>query len=1292
MGGRPDRETGGVRRRLLATALTLLLALAAAAGASARDFENPASNDSSQQFGAGSVQRQDTPNDPNYDQAEPDTQNRKSSSNLYDERFDLFGFPSQLTPTALYRDGPFSGRPMVAGFNAAGAWKITRGRADVTVAVLDSGIQWSEPGLRDKLHLNTGELPLPERADGSVDPGAPAGGYDLYRHGVVDVDQYSADPRVRAVMPPGERAITGEDLIRAFGNCEIVGHMIRRCVPGLHFDNDRNGYANDIAGWNFFDDSNDPLDRSSYFAADNHGTGRALDGEEQGNDAQGSIGTCPHCQYMPIRVWDTFVSDGNTFGLGITYATDNGAKVIEGSDGSLYHSAFAEGASRYAYDHGVSQVYSGDDLNTGNHNYPANYSHTMLIQGTVPDTVGLGKNAGDVSFAPPGLPTLGGLPLPVGTQAPVGTFFRGANTTQYGGHSSISMEGTTGSQNTGKAAGGAGLVVSAALDRGVDLSADEVREILEQTAEPVTALNTLGVGQADPGASPDGFATHFGYGRANLGAAVALARSGAIPPEVSIGSPDWYAPLSARSAEITGKARARFASGGAFHWKLEWGAGLAPDHWVTAREGDSTGTVTDFGSIDLDQVRAALAATPVPADPGGPTFAAGALNPFQHQFAVRVVVIADGIPTPGVDRKAFTVLADATLRPGYPKRLGTGGEAPLRYADLNGDNVPELLVPGEDGVLRALEPDGRELRGWPVRTALMKQAADHPGAPAIRRLPPAREAPRAPVVADLTGSGRPQVITAAGMHIYVWEANGRLRRGFPVASDPSFCREQDESQPLHHRKCGFLASPALAHLEGSAKPLDIVASSLDGHLYAFRPDGTRVPGFPVNLVDPGVPADRQMLAESIGDPAIADLNGDGKDDVIVSSNEFYGASQSLPGDVSGGFAQGLADILGGAAGGSSRVYAINGADGKLLPGWPIKMNGAIQNVLPLIGPGQDAAVVKLGGRPTVVASTTGGALAEYAPDGTELRAMQQSSFGPASNATDRTNALNLFESAAVGDVLGTGTPAVVKYGVTLGQVLNLALSGQNFPYNHLIGAYDASSGQSLPAYPTVTDDYQFLSSSTIAKISPGGVANQVVAGTGLGLLHAYDGATGHDVSGFPKETGGWLFSPAALATDGRLAAITREGYLFEWESSAPACQNQWPSFRHDAHGSGNYDHDGTPPAAPGSLSLRRTRTGAYRLTFKTPGDDFFCGNATRFEARVDGKPAGLSLGPPRAGGSTASYTISLPARARIFSLDAIDKAGNVGPRVDVSLARVRAQQRRRALRHRHRRSTPRLTA
>jgi hypothetical protein len=1246
------------------------LASVDAGAASCGGFENPCSQETAQQFGYGSVQRQDTPNDPSYDQSEPDTQQPppNRSSNFYDERFDLFGFPSQLTTNALYAVGPNAGKPMVAGFNAAGAWKAERGRPDAVVAILDTGIDWSERGLRDQIHINTGELPYPERSDGSS-----CGAYDCNGDGVVNVEDYAQDPRVSLSYtgrtgPAG--LITGQDLIHAFGNCQIdpATHLTLQCVAGQHFDNDKNGYANDIAGWNFFDNNNDPTDLSSYFAAHHHGTGRALDAAEQGNDGQGSVGVCPHCQIMPVRIWDTFVSDANTFALGVVYATDNGVKVVEGANGSLYHSAFAEAASQYAYDHGAVQTFSGDDLNTGNHNYPANYGHAMLIQGTVPDTVGLGTRSSQWLEGQK-LCGASGQPACIGSNAPVGTFFRGANTTQYGGKSSIAMEGPTGSVNTSKAAGAAALVVSAGLDHGIALRPDEVRGLLEQTAERALTGNTEGTGVADPAANPtlppdEQWTPHFGWGRANVGAAVGAVLSGSIPPEAAIGAPDWYAPLTGSSLHVTGLARARFASGGALHWKLMWGAGEAPASWSTVTEGDSSGTVTDFGSIDLAAVRSALASYVVPPDPGGPTLAPGEPNPFQKQFTVQLEVSGQGIPLTGIDRRVFETFADPTLVPGYPKRMGSGGEAPTRYADLAGNNAQELIVPTEDGTIHAYRPDGSELRGWPVHTQTEQAATGHSGSPALAALGLPGEPPRGPVIADLAGNGSANVITAAGTHVYAWHGNGKPVAGFPVSSDSAFCGPALETNSSHP-KCGFLATPAIAHLEGYSKPPDIVEPSLDGHLYAWRANGTPVPGYPVALVDPAqVAAGTQMIAESINDPAIGDLTGAGHDDVVVASNEVYGAPPSGS-DVS------FAGVTASAARGSSgRLYAIDGASAKIMPGWPVAMPGIIQNVLPLVGPGQDAAIAKLGGQTTVVASTTGGALEELSPSGQVLRTMQQTgpqAFGSASDATDRSAALNLFESASVGDLLGAGTPDIVKYELSLGQAANLLLVGQNFPYNHLIGAFDGTTGATLPAFPTVTDDYQFLSANNVAKLNPELPSNQILAGTGLGLLHAYDGASGLDVPGFPKQTGGWLATPASLSFDGRMAEVTREGYLFQWQTQAPACQSEWPTFRHDQQDSGNYNHDGTPPNAPANVVLSPLGEGRFRLAFTAPGDNGPCGTPAAYLTRVEGRPVELGLGPPAAGGAPFSAEVSLPSGARRLSIQARDGAGNIGPAASVAV-------------------------
>jgi len=235
------------------------------------------------------------------------------------------------------------------------------------------------------------------------------------------------------------------------------------------------------------------------------------------------------------------------------------------------------------------------------------------------------------------------------------------------------------------------------------------------------------------------------------------------------------------------------------------------------------------------------------------------------------------------------------------------------------------------------------------------------------------------------------------------------------------------------------------------------------------------------------------------------------------------------------------------------------------------------------------------------------------------------------------------------------------------------LAGQNVPYEHVINAIDPIADRQLPAFPQVTDDYQFLSASNIGKVASG-ASSQVLAGTALGLLHAYDGVSGQDAPGFPKVTGGWLFAPPALSDDHRIAEITREGYLFEWGApGAPSCQTEWPSFRHDAQQTGNYDADGTPPAAPGGLTVTPLGGNRYRLAFTSPGDDGLCGTAASYVAEVGGKPVELKLGSPVSGGRRFSREVTLPANFTSFSHRARDEAGNNGAPVALASCRDRAR-------------------
>ena len=243
----------------------------------------------------------------------------------------------------------------------------------------------------------------------------------------------------------------------------------------------------------------------------------------------------------------------------------------------------------------------------------------------------------------------------------------------------------------------------------------------------------------------------------------------------------------------------------------------------------------------------------------------------------------------------------------------------------------------------------------------------------------------------------------------------------------------------------------------------------------------------------------------------------------------------------------------------------------------------------------------------------------------------------------------------------------MKYQIDLGQAANLLLVGQNVPYSHLIGAYDAATGAPHPGFPVITDDYQFLSSSTIASVGSGAAPTRCSPGTGLGLLHAYDGATGRDAAGFPKVTGGWLFAPAALSDDGRMAGHHARGLAVRVEQpGAPACQTEWPAFRHDQQGSGNYDADGTPPAAPErhrADAARRRRLPPHAS--RSPGDDGFCGTAERYARRSAGsrstsaRRCAAATGSRRTSGSRAARAGS-SCRRRTTPATAAARLGDRG--------------------------------
>jgi hypothetical protein len=114
----------------------------------------------------------------------------------------------------------------------------------------------------------------------------------------------------------------------------------------------------------------------------------------------------------------------------------------------------------------------------------------------------------------------------------------------------------------------------------------------------------------------------------------------------------------------------------------------------------------------------------------------------------------------------------------------------------------------------------------------------------------------------MDGDGRVEIVIASGTgKLYVFDDHGVIRPGFPVAVDPNLSSPaaraalpSSQLRSLNDQLPGFAGAPVLVDLDapGTNPALEIVASALDAHVYAWRVNGTPVAGFPVRLrIDQG---------------------------------------------------------------------------------------------------------------------------------------------------------------------------------------------------------------------------------------------------------------------------------------------------------------------------------------------------------------------------------------------------------------------------------------------------------
>ena len=232
------------------------------------------------------------------------------------------------------------------------------------------------------------------------------------------------------------------------------------------------------------------------------------------------------------------------------------------------------------------------------------------------------------------------------------------------------------------------------------------------------------------------------------------------------------------------------------------------------------------------------------------------------------VVIGAGAPAPtNQPGGIFAWRHTGQLLPGFPFRTddsraildgfpdGVRGTPAL--CDLDNDGALEIVVGAFDSVIYALRQDGRPVVGWPrfIRDTIHSS----------------------PACADLDGDGFLEVVIGVDSHreptlgsqdggaLYVYGHDGVVKAGWP----------QYVNQVIW-------SSVALGDLDGDGR-LEIVHGSglFTGYpdprgfeVNAWRSDGTKMPGWPV-------PTGGRVFSS----PALADLDGDGKLEVLVGCQD-----------------------------------------------------------------------------------------------------------------------------------------------------------------------------------------------------------------------------------------------------------------------------------------------------------------------------------------------------------------------------------------------------------------------
>src|SRR5204862_1376315 len=285
---------------------------------------------------------------------------------------------------------------------------FTTGNGHTVIAYIEGGINWHHDPkeLADKVFLNKGELPPPT---------TPAKGKKLCPDALCAADYSDTkDANKNGVVDP-------EDIIVRFSNLR---------------DDDGNGYVDDISGWDFYNDQNDPATVDSTYDHANNQQEQAA--AQTNNDFKGA-GVCPGCMLLPIKAGAEALDRTDDLAQAWLYAADMHVDVLVSVTADLGYSSFMRQAVNYDWRHNVVMVEASNDFDSTDHQGGMFWPHVLPGNGLVSDQTG----------------------VPNGESATT-TFRERSNYTSWGTHNmfSVATSGGTTSESTPIVGGVAALVMS----------------------------------------------------------------------------------------------------------------------------------------------------------------------------------------------------------------------------------------------------------------------------------------------------------------------------------------------------------------------------------------------------------------------------------------------------------------------------------------------------------------------------------------------------------------------------------------------------------------------------------------------------------------------------------------------------------------------------------------------------------------------------------------------------------------------------------------------------------------